>query len=194
MPYCQSAPRNAELNGLFQCQFASTNKETFVSSPSNLKIGDAGTIPFGLSAPLNPAGSCPANPSGPVPDGQQLVQIVGSGSSGASGKANGGGVATKTQVAAPAATSVAASDNSASGDDDDCADVTVTVEPTATAVATSSASPAKATNASATGDFRAKNAQDAQALNAKFAALSKSDKCTGAYLFILQMDIRKLTF
>ena len=73
VPYCGKAPRNSELNGLFQCQFASVNKQVFVG---NLQLGAPGTIPFGRNAPLNPLGSCPANPNGAIPDGQQLVDIT----------------------------------------------------------------------------------------------------------------------
>ncbi|KAF8631918.1 hypothetical protein AX15_002175 [Amanita polypyramis BW_CC] len=71
--YCDKAPRNSELNGLFQCQFASTDKKTFVGG---VPVGSPGTIPFGHQAPVNPPGSCPANPGGPIPDGQQLVIIT----------------------------------------------------------------------------------------------------------------------
>jgi len=79
--YCTKAPKNSELNGLFQCQFESiANKTQFQRGNSApLKLGDTGTIPFGLNAPLNPAGSCPANPSGPIPDGEQLNVLIKSG-------------------------------------------------------------------------------------------------------------------
>jgi hypothetical protein len=73
IPYCQKAPQNAELNGLFQCQFAGSNQKLFVG---NIAVGGAGTIPFSRKAPVNPLGSCPANPNGPVPDGQQLDTIT----------------------------------------------------------------------------------------------------------------------
>ncbi|KAM6496957.1 proline-rich protein [Amanita muscaria] len=73
VPYCQKAPRNAELDGLFQCQFAGANPKVFVGG---VAVGGQGTIPFGHNAPLSPPGSCPANPNGPVPDGQQLVDIT----------------------------------------------------------------------------------------------------------------------
>ena len=42
----------------------------------NLKVGDATTIPFGGTSPVNPAGSCPAHPAGPIPDDQLLVDIA----------------------------------------------------------------------------------------------------------------------
>ena len=35
-----------------------------------------GTVPFGLAAPVSPAGACAASPRGPVPDGLQLVDLV----------------------------------------------------------------------------------------------------------------------
>lgn len=73
VPYCQQAPKNAEINGLFQCQFQGNNPALFVG---NIQAGGNGTIPFGQSAELNPAGSCPANPSGPIADGVQLTDIV----------------------------------------------------------------------------------------------------------------------
>ncbi|PPR01687.1 hypothetical protein CVT24_001515 [Panaeolus cyanescens] len=73
IPYCQQAPRNSELNGLFQCQFAGSNQNTFVN---NVALGGEGTIPFGRTEPVSPLGSCPIHPDGPVPDGQQLTNIV----------------------------------------------------------------------------------------------------------------------
>lgn len=73
VPYCQKAPRNTELNGLFQCQFQGANQKVFVGG---VAVGGAGTIPFGRNAPLNPLGSCPANPGGPIADGTQLVDLT----------------------------------------------------------------------------------------------------------------------
>ena len=73
VPYCQEAPKNAELNGLFQCQFQSADEQTFVGG---LTVGSPGTIPFGQSAPVSPPGSCPASPLGPIPDGQQLLDFI----------------------------------------------------------------------------------------------------------------------
>ncbi|KAF9033567.1 hypothetical protein BJ165DRAFT_1534517 [Panaeolus papilionaceus] len=69
VPYCQTAPRNQELNGLFHCQFAGSDFTQFSGDQT-------GNIPLGLSAPVSPAGSCPANPNGPVPDGEQLNALV----------------------------------------------------------------------------------------------------------------------
>ncbi len=73
IPYCQNAPRNVELNGLYQCQFQGSDQTTFAG---NLKVGANGTMPFGMTSALSPAGSCPANPSGPIADGTQLVDQV----------------------------------------------------------------------------------------------------------------------
>lgn len=72
VPYCDQAPKNSELNGLFQCQFQGVST-TFVG---NLQPGAAGTIPFGLSSPVNPPRSCPAHTSGGIPDGSQLISIT----------------------------------------------------------------------------------------------------------------------
>jgi hypothetical protein len=71
--YCQQQPKNAELNGLFQCQFQSVDPQTFTG---NVKVGANGTIPLGLNAPLSPAGSCKAHPQGPIADGTQLTSIT----------------------------------------------------------------------------------------------------------------------
>lgn len=71
--YCQQAPKNEELNGLFQCQFDGVDATTFTG---NVQAGAPGTIPFGQSTPLDPPRSCPANPQGGVEDGTQLVDIT----------------------------------------------------------------------------------------------------------------------
>ncbi|RPD58844.1 hypothetical protein L226DRAFT_539467 [Lentinus tigrinus ALCF2SS1-7] len=73
VPYCQKAPKNTELNGLFQCQFQSADEQTFVGG---LAVGSPGTIPSGQSVPVSPPGSCAASPAGPVPDGQQLLDFI----------------------------------------------------------------------------------------------------------------------
>ena len=73
IPYCQKAPKNGELTGLFQCQFQGSKKDVFVG---NVQAGGPGTIPFGKNALVQPPGSCPANPGGPIADGQQLVDTV----------------------------------------------------------------------------------------------------------------------
>ena len=89
VPYCQKAPRNAELNGLFQCQFQGDNPKVFVGG---IAVGGPGTIPFGQNAPLSPPGSCPAHTSGPITDGTQLSDLTTSpGNAGVAGKGNGTG-------------------------------------------------------------------------------------------------------
>jgi hypothetical protein len=54
VPYCTKAPQNTELSGLYQCQFEGVKQSTFTG---NLAAGATGTIPFGLTAAVNPAGS-----------------------------------------------------------------------------------------------------------------------------------------
>ncbi|GLB38862.1 hypothetical protein LshimejAT787_0600240 [Lyophyllum shimeji] len=68
VPYCQVAPKNSELNGLFHCQFAGSNFAKFSGDQT-------GNLPLGVAA-VNPPGSCPAKPDGPVPDGVQLNTLV----------------------------------------------------------------------------------------------------------------------
>ncbi|KAG8772215.1 hypothetical protein FRC19_005734, partial [Serendipita sp. 401] len=77
--YCQNAPRNQQLQGLFQCQFQGVNDNLFIG---NIALGQPGTRPPGVNN-LNPPGSCPANPNGKVPDGVQLVTLVNSPGTGA---------------------------------------------------------------------------------------------------------------
>jgi len=68
VPYCQIAPKNAELNGLFHCQFAGSDFTKFSGDQT-------GHVPLGLTA-VSPPGSCPAKTDGPVPDGEQLETLV----------------------------------------------------------------------------------------------------------------------
>jgi len=68
VPYCQTAPKNAELNGFFHCEFAGSNLAKFSGDQT-------GNLPLGLTA-VTPPGSCPANPSGPIADGVQLNTLV----------------------------------------------------------------------------------------------------------------------
>lgn len=75
IPYCQKAPRNRELNGLFQCQYMGSKKNVFVGKGKN-GLGATGTIPFNMGKPVTPPGSCPAHPQGPIADGTQLSDIV----------------------------------------------------------------------------------------------------------------------
>ncbi|EJC99441.1 uncharacterized protein FOMMEDRAFT_142744 [Fomitiporia mediterranea MF3/22] len=85
VPYCQTAPKNAELNGFFHCQFAGSDFTKFSGDQT-------GNLPLGLNA-VNPPGSCPAKTDGPVPDGVQLNTLVQSPGTpeGASGSASGSG-------------------------------------------------------------------------------------------------------
>ncbi|KAF9462879.1 hypothetical protein BDZ94DRAFT_654465 [Collybia nuda] len=102
--YCQEAPKNPELNGLFQCQFAGANPTVFVGG---IAVGQPETIPFGLNGPLNPPGSCPANPTGPLTDGTQLIDTTQNPGIGASPKAptpiitSATGVQTSVAIPAP---------------------------------------------------------------------------------------------
>lgn len=172
MQYCQQAPKNAELNGLFQCQFAGANPTTFVGG---VAVGQQGTIPLGLSTPLSPAGSCPANPNGPVPDGQQLADIVQSpgnvgpgnagnnGGNGGSGNASGNNGNTNGSNGA----------NTGNESDNGNAAATSSAPPAATSTVTATAT------ASTGGGFKLKNGQDAQAQNSQFAGLSANSPCQG---------------
>lgn len=53
VPYCQTAPKNSELQGLYQCQFKSLSSQKFTGG---LKVGTKGTIPYGLVNAVTPAG------------------------------------------------------------------------------------------------------------------------------------------
>lgn len=173
VPYCQSAPRNAELNGLFQCQFQGDNPTTFVGSTA---VGDSGTIPFGMSAPVNPAGSCPANPTGPIADGTQLVDLTqnpGVGGTTASNKTTGGSNSTSTVATSSTIPS------SGSSSDSDCEEDPTESTPTASpTMAASIAAVASAMPSSTSGNFKLANGQDAQKLNAQFATLTATSLCT----------------
>lgn len=152
VPYCQTAPRNTELNGLFQCQFAGANPKVFVGG---VAVGGPGTIPFGHNAPLNPPGSCPANPNGPVPDGQQLVDITQNPGTPNAGSQTGPGNSSNTTTTTP-----------------------TTTTPTPTAASSPPASSSSTTTDSSSGDFHLQNGEDAQKLNAQFATLTANSPCT----------------
>ncbi|KAI5120306.1 hypothetical protein M0805_005810 [Coniferiporia weirii] len=162
VPYCQQAPRNAELNGLFQCQFAGVNKQVFVG---NVDVGAEGTIPFGLSAPVNPAGSCPANPGGPIADGTQLTDITSNPGVGSSSSDRKPGSTAPSSVAAPPTASTAPA--AASG-------FPAAAAPPPAASPTSPAS----SSGSSSSSFALQNGLAAQKLNAQFAELSASSACT----------------
>ncbi|KAJ7588130.1 hypothetical protein C8J56DRAFT_860838 [Mycena floridula] len=149
IPYCQTAPKNSELNGLFQCQFQGSNQNTFVGG---VAVGGAGTIPFGKTAPLNPLGSCPANPSGPIADGVQLNTLV---TSPGTGSSSGTGSAATTEAA-----------------------VTTAATKTAAATTAAATTAASSSGSGSSTSFQLQNALDAQALNAKFASLTADSTCT----------------
>ncbi|KIM30462.1 hypothetical protein M408DRAFT_285970 [Serendipita vermifera MAFF 305830] len=67
--YCQDAPTSTELSGVYPCQSAEFDLTKFTGS---VTVGAAGTIPFGLTAAVNPAGSCPDRDT-PVPAGEFLT-------------------------------------------------------------------------------------------------------------------------
>jgi len=145
--YCQQAPKNSELSGLFQCQFAGAKTETFVGG---IAAGSPGTIPFRLSSPVNPAGSCPANPNGPIPDGQQLVRDI------AQNPGSGGDGANTRPVlvgdpGSPVKTSTPAADRPA---------------------------PTPTSNVPNPSNFKLQNGNDAQKLNSQFATLTANSSCT----------------
>jgi hypothetical protein len=158
--YCQQAPKNTELDGLFQCQFQGANPTQFTN---NLKAGDPGTIPFSQKAILNPPGSCPAHTSGPIADGSQLVDLVSSpGVPSGSGAGNGNGN-TPSPSPAPSSASPAATASSAN----------TTPTPTPSPAVKSS------TGTGSAPGFKAQNGRDAQALNQKFQSLTADSTCTG---------------
>ncbi|KAH9973430.1 hypothetical protein BGW80DRAFT_1437194 [Lactifluus volemus] len=150
VPYCQNAPKNSELNGLFQCQFQGVNPKIFFG---NAQVGAQGTIPLGQTAPLNPPGSCPAHPSGPIADGTQLVNQV---SSPGVPSGSGGNDGTQSSASSQASSS-----------------------PTPVSSCTTSSSPASTPIASpSSGDFHAQNGKDAQTLNQMFQTLTPNSPCT----------------
>lgn len=155
VPYCQQAPKNAELNGLFQCQFQGANLQTFVGG---LSVGSAGTIPFGKTAPLNPPGSCPANPNGPIAAGTQLSAIT------SNPNAPDGSGAPASALAAPTASPAAAPSASSAPPPNP--------PPTSAAANTPAASPVTSSG------FALSNGKAAQQLNAQFSTLTATSPCT----------------
>jgi hypothetical protein len=152
VPYCQQAPKNSELNGLFQCQFQGANPKVFVGG---VAVGQAGTLPFGHSTPLSPSGSCPAHTAGPIADGTQLVDLTQNpGVAAASDN-------TPASKAAPTKAATAASDTSGSAPSPQSS-------PASSQMAVSKTS----------GSFKLQNGKDAQGLNAKFATLTAGSACT----------------
>lgn len=203
VPYCQQAPKNAELNGLFQCQFDGTSKTTFVG---NLAVGAPGTIPFGASSPVNPPGSCPASPNGGVTDGAQLTDTVqdpgnvGGNSTPGSAAGNGVGNISTSSVpisAVPSSTSsvpigavssstysvsTGAVPSSTPGAGPYAGGSDGSGTPAASNAGAQGGTPSSAvpSPSSASGSFHLQNGKDAQALNAKFAGLTADSACTGS--------------
>ncbi|KAF9043858.1 hypothetical protein BDZ89DRAFT_219438 [Hymenopellis radicata] len=204
VPYCQTAPKNAELDGLFHCQFAGSNFSQFSGDQT-------GNVPLGLQE-VNPAGSCPAKTDGPVPDGVQLNTLVqdpgvGSASNG-TGSTNGTTSGTddtdsddgdcsddgEGTVASSAQTGATGVQTGATGVQTGATGVqtgATGVQTGATGVqtgTTAASGGATATTGSAAGtststssssaDFILQNGQDAIALNTQFASLTSSSTCT----------------
>ncbi|EPQ56757.1 hypothetical protein GLOTRDRAFT_128694 [Gloeophyllum trabeum ATCC 11539] len=194
VPYCQQAPKNTELNGLYQCQYPSADKTTFVGG---LQVGANGMIPFGMGAPLSSVGSCPANPSGPIADGSQLTDVtsdpgVGHSTASASGistseeTGSASDAASATASAAASATDSAAASESvaASATESAAAAATASVAASSTAAASESAAASVTASAAAStassssgGSFQLANGQAAQQLNAKFPTLTADSSC-----------------
>ncbi|KAI0249011.1 hypothetical protein BJV78DRAFT_1276354 [Lactifluus subvellereus] len=153
--YCQKAPRNAELTGLFQCQFQGANPNKFTGG---IQAGAPGTIPFGDTAVLNPPGSCPAHLSGPIPDGTQLVDQVSSPGIPSSNGAGSGNPATPSSAPPQSSSSPAPTAPSAAP--------TTPSSPASTPVPSSGSS-----------GFLVQNGKDARALNQKFQTLTADSPC-----------------
>ncbi|KAJ8454367.1 hypothetical protein ONZ45_g19337 [Pleurotus djamor] len=162
VPYCQTAPKNTELNGLFHCQFAGSDFTKFSGDQT-------GNLPLGLTA-VNPPGSCPAKTDGPVPDGVQLNTLVDSPGVASSAAPPAAAVQTPPDVAdtAPPVRIVGGqgqgqaiappANNQNQG--------AVTPPPQAAPQADPNAKP-----------FTLANGQDAKALNAQFASLTPESSC-----------------
>ncbi|CAG8743335.1 14940_t:CDS:2, partial [Acaulospora colombiana] len=170
--YCQSAPRNQELSGLFQCQFQGVNDNIFTGG---VPAGSPGTIPFGRSSAPSPPGSCPANPGGKIPDGQQLNNIVnnpGSGNTGGNNNNNGNNGNNNNN---------GNNGNNGNGNNGNGQQAPA---PTTTAAAPANTPPANNNNGNtgttpSTGTgFQLSNAQAAQQLNVKFQSLAVGGACT----------------
>jgi len=107
---------------------------------------------------LNPLGSCPAHTSGPIADGSQLSDIVSTPGVGQSSSSSG------------------SNSDSGSNSESSTVVVTATASPT-TVTATASSAPSSSASSSSSSGFALQNAQDAQALNAKFATLTADSSC-----------------
>ncbi|KAK0452076.1 uncharacterized protein EV420DRAFT_690943 [Desarmillaria tabescens] len=159
VPYCQTAPKNAELNGLFHCEFAGSDFTKFSGDQT-------GNVPLGLTA-VNPPGSCPAKPDGPVPDGVQLNTLVTNPIAGST-SSNSSSSTSSTSVASSGSTTASAANNGGAG-------VAAGSSSTASAPAVATASTSSAAD---TTGFQKQNGEDAKTLNAQFASLTASSPCT----------------
>ncbi|KAJ3860206.1 hypothetical protein EV359DRAFT_49579 [Lentinula novae-zelandiae] len=174
VPYCQTAPRNAELNGLFHCQFASSDFTKFSGDQT-------GNLPLGLSA-VSPPGSCPALNT-PVPDGVQLNTLVTSPGTPAAGDSSSAPAANSTSnSSASAAAAVAPSTSTTSVTVDNAG--TGAAPTTGASTVSAAANPAvsstvavDSSSGSASG-FQLQNGEDAIQLNSQFASLTATSSCT----------------
>ncbi|KAI0742095.1 hypothetical protein C8Q80DRAFT_1197948 [Daedaleopsis nitida] len=170
VPYCQQAPKNSELDGLFQCQFQGADQKTFVGG---VALGGEGTLPFGHTEPLNPLGSCAANPDGPIADGTQLTDItqdpgldnVSCDDSDAASSTTGSGA---TETAGSSKTTAAPQQTTAKAQSTTAVPAQTTAAPPSTTAAASGSS----------ANFQLQNALDAQKLNAKFKSLTADSSCS----------------
>jgi len=190
VPYCQQAPQNAELNGLFQCQFQGANQKLFVG---NVAVGGQGTIPFGLNAPVDPAGSCAANSNGPIADGSQLTDITddpGVGATGGSNSTDSGDNSGDDSGSDSGDAGNDSGDSSDSGDDsgntgdsgDDSGDSSDnsgddTGDSSDNSGDDSGDASENSDAGSSTSSFALSNGQNAQQLNSQFAQLDASSSC-----------------
>ncbi|EPQ59263.1 hypothetical protein GLOTRDRAFT_114005 [Gloeophyllum trabeum ATCC 11539] len=168
VPYCQTAPKNEELNGLFHCQFAGSDFTKFSGDQT-------GNVPLGLTA-VNPPGSCPAKPDGPVPDGVQLNTLV---TSPGTPGGNSTGEASTTASASASATESASETESTATSSAAAASSAVTGNSDSDgAAAGNNTGSGGAAASGSTKSFTLSNGQEAQKQNAQFATLSDSDSCT----------------
>jgi hypothetical protein len=165
-PYCNQAPVNSELDGLFQCQYEGANLSQFVGG---LSVGDAGTIPLNHNGAVTPPGSCPANPAGPIADGSQLGTLTTNPNApGANGSPP---PAAPTSVSGPSPTAVPTSAGS-------CPTSSATDSAPTPPQSTPNPAASPAPASLATGSFQLANGQAAQKLNAQFATLTADSTCT----------------
>ncbi|KAJ3850119.1 hypothetical protein EV368DRAFT_45970 [Lentinula lateritia] len=170
VPYCQTAPKNAELNGLFHCQFASSDFTQFSGDQT-------GNLPVGLSA-VNPPGSCPALNT-PVPDGVQLNTLVTSpGTPAAGSSASAPAANSPVNPSASAAAAIAPSTSTTSDVGAGVAPATGAFTVSAAAAPTVSSTVAADSSSASASDFQLQNGEDAIKLNSQFASLTATSNCT----------------